>query len=57
MSEECDHYIGEKDFGYDGGYLVSVSKRDSNKMYELNDFADIVFNYCPLCGVKLEVPK
>lgn len=48
--KECVHIYGFRDGGCYEGYYPEF---DLEK--ELNDIDDYIFNYCPLCGRKIEV--
>ncbi len=48
MDKACNHIIGFE-IGADSGWLVYESKQETF----WKECADIIFNFCPLCGKKL----
>ena len=50
MNKKCDHYIGAKDYGYDGYSLLE----ESCDYETLDKEFDIIFKYCPMCGEELK---
>jgi len=53
MSKNCDHILGLMNYEYDGYEKVESSDSDIHKNKQRSIYE--AFNYCPLCGEKLEL--
>ena len=53
--KECNHIIATEDFGYDGMHIYYAQLEFSwQKQPDPKRSSVVMFNFCPICGVKLE---